>query len=56
MRYVKNISHYIHKNNIDIAAVVACLGIFLSTYIENAWIISILACFFIKDEEKQVKA
>ncbi|MBE6049834.1 MAG: hypothetical protein E7214_04010 [Clostridium sp.] len=50
--FIKSIQKYLNRNNIDIAMVFVVLGVVMSSYISYAWIITIVACFFIKDEEE----
>jgi hypothetical protein len=42
------------RTNIDIMFLIVISGILMSSFIDYAWIFSMLACLFIKDEEKQV--
>ena len=51
---IKNIQQYLNKTNTDIAFLIVILGILMSPFIKYAWVVSMLACFFIKEEEKQV--
>jgi len=54
LTYIKRIQLFLNRKNIDIAFVFVMLGIIMSSFITNAWIISLLtclACLFIKDEE-----
>ncbi|MBS5788110.1 MAG: hypothetical protein KIC98_09390 [Clostridioides difficile] len=54
MTYIKRIQQYFNRKNIDIAFVFVMLGIIMSSFITNAWIVSLLACLaclFINDEE-----
>ncbi|WP_162531328.1 hypothetical protein [Metaclostridioides mangenotii] len=51
MTYIKMIQQYFTRKNIDIAFVFVMLGITMSSFITNAWIVSLLACLFIKNEE-----
>lgn len=57
MSKFKEIQEYLNANNIDIAFLIALLGMFISPFISYAWVIAIIACFFIKednDDELQV--
>ncbi len=56
MASIKSIQQYLNKNNIDIAFVFVILGILMSSFINYAWIVSMMACLFIKDEKKQVNS
>jgi hypothetical protein len=47
----KNIKQYVERKNIDIAFTFVILGLLLSAFIKYSWIICILACIFIKEEE-----
>ncbi len=54
LTYIKKIQLYLNRKNIDIAFVFVILGIIMSSFFTNAWIISLLAClacYFIKNEE-----
>ena len=54
LTYIKRIQQYFNRKNIDIAFVFVMLGIIMSSFITNAWIVSLLACLaclFINDEE-----
>jgi hypothetical protein len=51
LTYIKRMQLYLNRKNIDIAFVFVMLGIIMSSFFTNAWIISLLACLFIKDEE-----
>lgn len=51
MTILKNVKLYFDKNNIDIVWGFICIGLFMSAFIDYAWLISIIACFFIKDDE-----
>ncbi|GAA0227751.1 hypothetical protein J2Z43_001996 [Clostridioides mangenotii] len=51
MTYIKRMQLYLNRKNIDIAFVFVMLGIIMSSFFANAWIISLLACLFIKDDE-----
>ena len=44
---------YINKNNIDIAFVIVIIGLVFSTVFNYSWIISIIACLFIKKDETE---
>lgn len=48
--YKNNIEPIILKNQKNIWAVIYA-GLFLSAFIEYAWIMSLLCCVFIKDED-----
>lgn len=50
MNLLKNINTYINKNNVDIAFVIFIIGLVLSPVINYSWIISIIACLFIKED------
>ena len=52
MTVIRNIQHYLKKSNIDIAFLIVILGIFMSPFIEYSWIVSIVACFFIKEDDE----
>lgn len=54
MTSIKSIQQYLNRNNIDIAFVFAILGMLMSSFINYAWMISILACLFVKNGEKEV--
>ena len=51
---VNNIKQYVNINSIDMAFIIVILGILLSTVVKYACFISILACFFIKDEKDKI--
>jgi len=54
LTYIKKIQLYLNRRNIDIAFVLVMLGIVMSSFITNSWVISLLAClacYFIKEEE-----
>ena len=51
---IKNVQKCLKRTNIDIAFLIVISGILMSPFIKYAWIASIVACFFIKDEEKQI--
>jgi hypothetical protein len=50
---VSNIKQYVKIDSIDMAFVIVILGILLGTFVKYACFISILACFFIKDEKDE---
>lgn len=50
MNLLKKINTYINKNNIDIAFAIVIIGLVLSSVINYLWIISIIACLFIKED------
>lgn len=49
---IKTIQQYLNKNNTDIAFLIVLLGILASPFIEYSWVVSLIACFFIKEDEK----
>lgn len=51
MTILKDVKQYFDRNNIDIVWGFVCVGISISVFIDYAWIISIIACFFLKDDE-----
>ncbi len=54
MTSIKSIQQYLNRNNIDIAFVFVILGMLMSSFINYAWIVSIVACLFMKDEKEQI--
>lgn len=50
---IKKIKEYLNKTHTDIAFVIVLMGLFLSAFISYAWVVSILACFFIKEDQEQ---
>ena len=53
MNLITQINTYINKNNIDIAFVIVIIGLVLSTVFNYSWIISIIACLFMKKDETE---
>ena len=53
MNLITQINTYINKNNIDIAFVIVVIGLVLSTVFDYSWIISIIACLFMKKDESE---
>lgn len=47
---IKMIKDYLNKTDTDIAFIIVLMGLFLSAFIPYAWMVSILACFFIKED------
>ncbi|MGM9934205.1 hypothetical protein [uncultured Clostridium sp.] len=52
MDFYKNKVEPIILKNQKTIWIVICVGLFLSAFINYAWIISLLCCFFIKDDEE----
>lgn len=48
-----NLIAWMNKNNIDVAFVIALIGILLSLILQYSWVISIIACLFLKEDEIQ---
>lgn len=46
-----NLVRWINKKDSDIAFVVVLIGIVLSPILHYSWIISIIACLFIKEDK-----
>lgn len=53
MNLIKQMNTYVNKNNIDIAFVIVVIGLVLSTVFYYSWIISIIACLFMKKDETE---
>ncbi|EET84722.1 hypothetical protein CcarbDRAFT_4830 [Clostridium carboxidivorans P7] len=45
-----NLITWIGKKDIDIAFVIVLIGIVISPIVHYSWIISIIACLFLKDD------
>jgi len=53
MNLITQMKTYINKNNIDIAFVIVIIGLVFSTVFNYSWIISIIACLFIKKDKTE---
>ncbi len=51
MKNTTEINNQPYKADVDIAFVIVMIGIILTPLIPKAWIVSLIACPFIKDED-----
>lgn len=51
MNLITQINTYINKNNIDIAFAIVLIGLVLVPVVPYSWIISIIACLFVREDE-----